>query len=1499
MRTVCFMKLLVVLLACVFVLPGIARGDEVSNVASVTVDGITKECLTFAKARNALNDATTPATLTLLKDCKTGDRRLVLENKTAITLDLNGHTLTYDGYYSLPVIENKCKLTVVGPGTIKGPHGIGVWNDLVIIGDVNFEYTESALVYYDLHNGIIDLSQAELEEWKVRSLAFSKDGFKINVEERLILKPGYGLYLEEQEVNEIGYEKYGIIQKMDAIQKHIALVNGNAYTAIDEALSAWAQSGGTLTLLDHAVPGENSVTLRRDAEYTFQGGDYTLDVQTIVLDGTLNIASGNITGTLEYHSGTISIAAGAGAGICVKNGNQQDDMAVGAVINLPEGYCMMTSAENGAYVEKMKYGDIAWVVQHEHEAATCAGDTAACTITAVCSCGYEMGRLTLAAPVNAVYSGLPKEAVVTAAGCLGAAEYQLTYSTADGQAPVQAGAYSVTLTAGAQCVSAEYAIAPATVTIRGASIADVLYNPAGEYRFEADVTFSGVVNGESLVANRDYTVDVERIGSNASGDASAAVTVRMTNGNYTLVGEQTFSALVKINPASLAAANIAAIPDQRYTGSALQPDVTVTLGGSTLVCGTDYTVVYARNTNSGMAEVIITGAGNYTGSQTAAFAILPASLAAAVVSAKDQAYTGDALTPAVTVTLGDVVLSGTDYETAYANNIAAGTAAITVRGKGNYTGTASGSFVIRAADISAAVITLDENFSLVYTGDEIKPAVTVRVGEKTLAMSADYTVAYADNIDAGTATIIVTGLGNYRGTAQMRFEILPAGAVIEAATDQSEYTYGDCIRVKGSITATGDAADLSQMNACGSAETVTLQYEESELAVAEVEGGQFELVYDTKQKGIVPGERIALQVKYSGCSMAAETAELAAIRLKPAALTAVEVVAAERDYEPGNSTVYIERVTPTGLVVDSDDVTVQTAGLTGTISSADAGEYSRVTLPDPLPLTGRHAVFYAAAGGVLPARVKINPLVLTAVLPPQDVQLDSYCAAADEIIAKLPAKISCTGTDSRVYEFPVVWVLAADKFDAVPGAEHSFRWTADLGGNFSAAEDAVTGVVAVKNGGARPVSLTGMDQAFTYDGSAYDVRSMFTVDEMAGEASYAIAGGTGEGSLAGSVLTITKAGTIIIRLTTAANTVDGIPYAAGEAVAVLTVAKGEMPVEMPRGLTAVYGDTLAEVSLPVSADGVWCWKNAAVKVGDAGMQTHAAVFTPNESGLWHVREAGVTIAVAKAEPAAAGTPGFADVASGTPLMQVPVSEIEDLFDVPGTVTWQDAPDVAVEPGKEYAWIFTPDDLHNYNAVTGTAVIVPASPATPTPTPTPVAVTPTPVTATPTPVAATPTPTPAAVTPTPAAVTPTPAAVTPTPAAPTATPHPVAPPQVLFPVEEQFPAAVEGEALVLSVHTSGAQKYQWFVNKNDGSGYLPLVGEDASQLMLAASRENNGYRYFCRISNAGGVTDSVVFTLEVLPAVAPPLTGDGAQPVLWAILLLLSAAGMGMLTKGKA
>ena len=89
--------------------------------------------------------------------------------------------------------------------------------------------------------------------------------------------------------------------------------------------------------------------------------------------------------------------------------------------------------------------------------------------------------------------------------------------------------------------------------------------------------------------------------------------------------------------------DIANIDDQTYTGSAIEPDVTVTDGETTLTLGTDYEVAYSNNISAGTATVTITGKGDYAKKTSKTFTIVKATpTVTALTAVADLEYNGSA-----------------------------------------------------------------------------------------------------------------------------------------------------------------------------------------------------------------------------------------------------------------------------------------------------------------------------------------------------------------------------------------------------------------------------------------------------------------------------------------------------------------------------------------------------------------------------------------------------------------------------------------------------------------------------------------------------------------------------------------------------------------------------------------------------------------------------------------------------------------------------------------
>ena len=202
------------------------------------------------------------------------------------------------------------------------------------------------------------------------------------------------------------------------------------------------------------------------------------------------------------------------------------------------------------------------------------------------------------------------------------------------------------------------------------------------------------------------------------------------------------------------------------------------------------------------------------------------------------------MTPALTVTYGsgknkvtlykegDVNAAGetvsaenADYTVTWINNRYVGTATVVLTGTGKILedGTAIGTyfgekritFKIKGTALSANMVSWadgSKNVSVVYNGEEQEPEVRVSLQKKVKGKDGkmvtqttylweyddyykegDYKVSYLKNVDAGTATVVITGVGGYTGTVKKTFKITQADLAAEGT--------------EAKIAAGGDAAD--------------------------------------------------------------------------------------------------------------------------------------------------------------------------------------------------------------------------------------------------------------------------------------------------------------------------------------------------------------------------------------------------------------------------------------------------------------------------------------------------------------------------------------------------------------------------------------------------------------------------------------------------------------------------------------------------------------------
>lgn len=157
---------------------------------------------------------------------------------------------------------------------------------------------------------------------------------------------------------------------------------------------------------------------------------------------------------------------------------------------------------------------------------------------------------------------------------------------------------------------------------------------------------------------------------------------------------------------------------------------------------------------------------------------------------ESQTYTGEAVTPAVVVknAAGTALILDEDYTVEYSNNTKVGVAKAVIKGKGNYEGTATVYFAINKA--SADKITVaDVDPTPVYNGEPQTPELIVKGNGKDLTKNFDYTVYFMNNTDAGIATAVVIGIGNYEGSIVKTFTIGKADSSVTAAPAAKKPVY--------------------------------------------------------------------------------------------------------------------------------------------------------------------------------------------------------------------------------------------------------------------------------------------------------------------------------------------------------------------------------------------------------------------------------------------------------------------------------------------------------------------------------------------------------------------------------------------------------------------------------------------------------------------------------------------------------------------------------------
>lgn len=128
--------------------------------------------------------------------------------------------------------------------------------------------------------------------------------------------------------------------------------------------------------------------------------------------------------------------------------------------------------------------------------------------------------------------------------------------------------------------------------------------------------------------------------------------------------------------------------------------------------------------------------------------------------------------------------------------------------------------VISSIDIDSLgfKLSLSSN-SYTYDGKAKTPTVTIKNDTATLIKDTDYTVEYSNNINAGTATVTVTGIGNYTGILTKTFIINKAQQTVNATISSNTLDIGDTSEItasgQGTISYISSNTNVATVNNSG------------------------------------------------------------------------------------------------------------------------------------------------------------------------------------------------------------------------------------------------------------------------------------------------------------------------------------------------------------------------------------------------------------------------------------------------------------------------------------------------------------------------------------------------------------------------------------------------------------------------------------------------------------------------------------------------------------
>ncbi len=693
---------------------------------------------------------------------------------------------------------------------------------------------------------------------------------------------------------------------------------------------------------------------------------------------------------------------------------------------------------------------------------------------------------------------------------------------------------------------------------------------------------------------------------------------------------------LKVNPKSLASISIIPIDPQPYTGLEIKPDVTVKDGQPPYdaLAESDYSVAYSKNKDVGTADIVISPkvGGNYSfAAGTFHFTIKPADSSISITDDPSKTYDGNVVAdPAVSKSGSTGAVTYTYYtdaacttKTTTASGAASDGAApknagdywvkAAVAASGNYGSATSApkKFTISQKALTDSMITLGTQKT--YNGTEQGVALSsdsIKDGTVSLiGAGKDYSIVRGNKAtDVGDNTLVIKGEGNYTGEARATWSLVAKEVTI--TPDAKSKTYG--------------AAEptLTYTTSIDGDTTLKAKFDE-------VKSGA--LLYTGTDVGTYP---ITLGSLAAGNNF----------NLKLAAATV--------NFTINQATPSITATSPRQLV--KNDVEVDITGW-ASFNNTDSGAkltYALDGAPAGITLTADNKLKAANdASTVSTFNIKVKAAATTNFAAPTEKVI------VVNVVTKTDAGVSITGAPASKTYGDANFTLTATK-TAPDGGTWSWNSSNSAILEIVSGADTATPTIKVNKADTTGATLTVTYTSSTHYGSssatitvapktltAADLTHSGPITKVYDTNTDAPTGLTisvKPGSLVGTD-TLAVTGTLKynsanvneankITFTPDAITTGNYALAASEVLTITgaKITQATPTYTVPTGLTAKYGQTLADVNIAATTG--WSWMNTGTAVGTPATKNFPAKFTPTDAINYKtVENIDVSVAVGKAD----------------------------------------------------------------------------------------------------------------------------------------------------------------------------------------------------------------------------------------------------------------------------